>query len=261
VKPEFDVGASEPIDTDVVIETPEHVRFRHALAGPTRRVLAYAVDTVIRLAAFGVLAVLVYVGGAGSFPVLAGLADAALWLAAFALEWGYFVVFETLMNGQTPGKRALHLRVVSSSGRPLGFIDSVLRNVLRAADFLPLGYALGFATMAADPRFRRLGDRVSGTLVVVEEKRKVDEPIPRLRLPSPAELAAVPVTVMLLPTEIAAIELYLRRRPRLNEARAEELAELAVRPISKRSGVRYKAPGRLLEILYYRAIGGSGGRA
>jgi hypothetical protein len=66
---------------------------------------------------------------------------------------------------------------------------------------------------------------------------------------------------MLLPTEIAAIELYLRRRPRLNEARAEELAELAVRPISKRSGVRYKAPGRLLEILYYRAIGGSGGRA
>jgi uncharacterized RDD family membrane protein YckC len=258
--PEFDGGASEPIDTDVVIETPEHVRFRHALAGPTRRVLAYAVDTVIRLAAFGVLALLVYMGGAG-FPVLGGLADAALWLAAFALEWGYFVVFETLMNGQTPGKRALHLRVVSSSGRPLGFIDSVLRNVLRAADFLPLGYALGFAAMAADSRFRRLGDRVSGTLVVVEEKRKVDEPIPRLQLPSAAELAAVPVTVVLLPTEIAAIELYLRRRPHLNEARAEELAELAVRAISKRSGVRYKAPGRLLEILYYRAIGGPGGRA
>jgi uncharacterized RDD family membrane protein YckC len=260
VNAEPEEALSEPIDTDVVIETPEHVRFRHTLAGPTRRVLAYVVDTAIRIAAFGTLAVLAYIASPSKFSLLAGLADAVLWLSAFALEWGYFVVFETLMGGQTPGKRALQLRVVSSSGRPLGFVDSVLRNVLRAADFLPFGYALGFTIMAGDSKFRRLGDRVAGTLVVVEEKRKVDEPIPRLALPSPEELAAVPANLALSPAEIAAIELYFRRRPRLREARAEELAEIAVRAIAKRSGVRYRSPGRLLELLYYRAIGGAGGR-
>jgi uncharacterized RDD family membrane protein YckC len=262
VKAEFDGGAFEPIDTDVVLETPEHVRFRHALAGPSRRILAYVVDTLLRAVVLGLLAILFYAMGTGS-PFHGGVATAAMWLVGFALEWGYFVIFETLRNGQTPGKRALHLRVVSSSGRPLGFADSVLRNVLRAADFLPFGYALGFAAMVGDPRFRRLGDRVAGTLVVVEEKRTVDDTISRLDLPSPEELATVPAVVTLLPAEIAAIELYLRRRPRLREARADELAELAIEAISKRLGirVRYRAPGRLLEILYYRAIGGSVARA
>lgn len=261
VKTGFQVGEFEPLDTDVVLETPEHVRFRHALAGPTRRLLAYGIDAVVRVVAFAILGGLVYAGSAGRLQPRQGFLHGAMWIAAFAMEWGYFVIFETLMHGQTPGKRALRLRVVSSSGRPLGFVDSVLRNVLRAADFLPFGYALGFATMAGDPRFRRLGDLVAGTLVVVEDDRTVDAPIPRLRSPSAEELALVPADVTLLPMETTAIELYLRRRSRLSDIRADELAELAVRAISKRTGIRHHSPGRLLEILYYRTLGTPNGRA
>jgi hypothetical protein len=60
--------------------------------------------------------------------------------------------------------------VIKEGGFPIGFLDSVLRNLLRAADFLPVGYVLGLISMAGDSRFRRLGDRVAGTMVVIEER-------------------------------------------------------------------------------------------
>ena len=69
--------------------------------------------------------------------------------ARFVLEWGYYVFFETTGDGRSPGKRALSLRVVKEGGYPIGFIDSVLRNLLRGADFLPVGYVVGLFTMAA----------------------------------------------------------------------------------------------------------------
>jgi uncharacterized RDD family membrane protein YckC len=260
-EPEAEAASREPVDTTVVIETPEHVQFRHALAGPARRVIAYAVDTVTRLlvvAAFGLLAMAAHLSTPSADQVERAMGG-VMWLLLFLAEWGYFVLFETLLDGQSPGKRLLGLRVVSATGRPLGFVDSVLRNVLRGADFLPMGYALGFAVMASDGKFRRLGDLLAGTLVVVEERRHVDDVLPKLAVPTEKELAALPAHVALLPPEREAIEHYLRRRPRLSESRAEELAELAARAIAGRSGVRYRSASRFLEILYFRALGGQRG--
>ena len=78
-----------------------------------------------------------------------------LLIVAFVLEWGYYVFFETTGDGRSLGKRALSLRVVKEGGYPIGFIDSVLRNLLRGADFLPFGYVVGLFAMAGDSRFRR----------------------------------------------------------------------------------------------------------
>jgi hypothetical protein len=94
--------------------------------------------------------------GTSAFDSDKGKASVGLWLLVlFVLEWGWNVLFETFWRGQTPGKRMLRLRVVRD-GYPVGFIDSVLRNLLRAADFLPVGYVLGLLAMAGDARFRRL---------------------------------------------------------------------------------------------------------
>src|SRR4029079_7777418 len=92
---------------------------------------------------------------------------------------------------RSPGKRALSLRVVKEGGYPIGFIDSVLRNLLRGADFLPIGYLIGLFAMAADARFRRLGDRVAGTMVVVEERSRVAAPLTLAPPPTPAELDGI----------------------------------------------------------------------
>jgi uncharacterized RDD family membrane protein YckC len=245
----------EPLDTAVLIETPEQVRFRYMLAGPSRRLAAYIVDTLVRSAALAVVGFAAFLGGLDPQSTVSGMATGVVLLFAFVLEWGYFVLFETLWEGQSPGKRVLRLRVVSASGRPLGFVDSVLRNVLRAADFLPAFYALGGAVLSSDARFRRLGDFVGGTLVVAEDPRKVEALLTRLAPPTQDELTLLPPEAALLPAEVEAIELYLRRRQGLPEERSKELAELAAQTIARRLKVRYRSSQRLLEVLYLRATG------
>ena len=90
-------------------------------------------------------------------------------LASFALYNGYFILFEWLLNGQTPGKRMLHVRVIKQGGYALRFFDTLLRNLLRVVDFLPLFYGVGLTSLLLTRDSQRLGDLVAGTLVVYQE--------------------------------------------------------------------------------------------
>jgi hypothetical protein len=89
-------------------------------------------------------------------------------LVAFALLWGYYIFFETLWNGQSPGKRWVGLRVIAHDGTPIGVSATLIRNLVRIVDFLPLYYGIGVVTMFIDRQSRRLGDFAAGTLVVYE---------------------------------------------------------------------------------------------
>src|SRR5690242_12134720 len=104
----------EPLDTAVVVETPEHVHFRYLLAGPSRRIAAYAIDAALRGVLLFVAVLLAMIGGFDPRALVGGFAAGMLWLIVFLLEWAYFVFFETMWEGQSPGKRALHLRVVNA---------------------------------------------------------------------------------------------------------------------------------------------------
>ena len=85
----------------------------------------------------------------------------------FGLEWFYPVLFELLPGRATPGKRALGLKVVMDDGLPMTPAASLIRNLLRAADFLPFALRLRPARrMLLRPDFKRLGDLAAGTLVV-----------------------------------------------------------------------------------------------
>jgi uncharacterized RDD family membrane protein YckC len=244
----------DPIDTSAEVETPEHVRFHHQLAGPARRALAYFIDLVVRALIAGVLLVIFLIAGIASGDELLGLSKGVMAIVFFALEWGYFVLFETIWSGRSPGKKVLHLRVITDTGRPLHYLDSILRNLLRAADLLPNLYALGLTVMGRDRKFRRLGDLVAGTIVVVEERHDVGESLHIHPVPSPFELAALPQRVPLSGDELEALEIYLRRVPRLHSARATELAEIVAPVFAKRVGVRFRGDARrFLEVLYHRA--------
>lgn len=248
-----------PLETDVAIETPEHIVFRYRVAGPARRGLAYLLDlllcysTLLALAAVAVLA-------AGAGGVLEaereslGHAGAGLLLVAlFFVQWVYFVIAESRW-GRSPGKAALALRVVTTEGRPIGLAHAALRNLLRAADSLPVGYALGIACMAGTRRFQRLGDLVAGTMVIHANDHVRAEPI-RLWPPArPDELAALPERVGLDPEERAAIELFLRRRGRLGALREAELAQLVAPALGRRFDYRHGDPSRMLAVLYDRAV-------
>jgi uncharacterized RDD family membrane protein YckC len=208
--------------------------------------LAYLIDALIRVGVLVVLGIVVAVALGGSDAV-----QGVLLLFAFLLEWGYYVFFETIGDGRSPGKRALSLRVVKEGGYPIGFIDSVLRNLLRGADFLPVGYLVGLFAMAGDSRFRRLGDRVAGTMVVVEERNRVAPPLTIMPPPTAAELDGFPQRPPLSAWERETLELYLRRAD-LTPARRTELAQMIAPALGQRIGVTVREPVRFLALLHYR---------
>ena len=241
------------LDTTANIETPEHVLFSCRLAGPGRRALAYLVDLLVRGAIIAALVfALVIAGPAGAD--LSGWKVGALLLLLFVLEWGYFVVCEVFMGGRSIGKRALGLRVVTRDGLPVSFGSSVLRNLLRAADFLPSGYAVGLVTMTLDPRFRRLGDWAADTMVIFEERPRLREPIRMDPPPRPAELAQLPTRLDLPGPVLEALELFLRRAPELQTLREDELASMLAPLYAQRFGVNYDDASRFLGLLYFRAV-------
>jgi uncharacterized RDD family membrane protein YckC len=208
---------------------------------------------VVRAALLLAIGVAAALGGAIGDEGLQGVGMGLMLVTAFFLEWGYFVVLEVAMNGQSVGKRALRLRVVTSDGRPLSFTQSVLRNLLRAADFLPLLYALGVLIVARDRLFRRLGDMVAGTLVLVEERNKIHAPLVVSPLPTLHELYEIPQRPNLSPKELDAVERFLRRVGQHAPARELELAEMIAPTLAQRLGTQYRDPVRFLSLLHYRS--------
>src|SRR5579883_663835 len=123
------------LDTIEQVETPEGIALQLRPAGIVPRALAWAVDATARLISASVaVAVFTLLGEGGTGLYL---------IVAFVLLWFYPVLFEVLRDGQTPGKMAMNLRVVNANGTPVTWIASIVRNLLRAVDMLPLFYAFG----------------------------------------------------------------------------------------------------------------------
>jgi uncharacterized RDD family membrane protein YckC len=248
----------DPLDTSVAIETPEHIVFRYRIAGPARRLFAYLVDLIACYGTAAILCLLILFATVGAGAVSdavdsgAQLGFGLILVILFAAQWVYFVVWEAT-TGRSPGKMAAGLRVVTTAGRPIGFGPAALRNVLRAADALPTGYAVGVGAMALSPRFQRLGDLVAGTMVIVPERPRAATLIAVWPPPHPSELADLPEEVRLDAEERAALELFLRRRGTLGPARENELASMIAAPLAERFGFRLPDPVRTLALLYDRA--------
>jgi uncharacterized RDD family membrane protein YckC len=239
------------LDTRTSIETPEHVVLSYHLAGPIRRGLAWGLDTLARGVLLFIVGMVLGLSSAALGDHFEGIKSGIVLVMVFLLEWGYFVACDMLMSGRSIGKKALGLRVVSAQGLPVGLGDSLLRNLLRGADFLPLGYVLGVVCMLFDARFRRLGDLVAGTLVIYEPRVAWRAP-PRLTPPpSQAELAWLPARVELSASEREAIELFMLRSGELPLARADELGDILALPLAKRMRLRYSHPARFLGLLYH----------
>lgn len=243
--------AAELLDTRTDIETPEHVVLSYHLAGPIRRGLAWGIDTVIRFAVMVVFGLVASIGSSRSGSGLGGFKSGLMLVVAFLLEWIYFVACDVIMSGRSPGKRALQLRVVSAQGLPVSLGDSLLRNLLRTADFLPFGYVLGAVCMMLDGRFRRLGDLVAGTLVIYEPRVAYKAPPQLSPPPSKAEQDWLPPHVELSASEREAIELFMLRVAELPPARADELADILALPLAKRLRLKYSHPARFLGLVYH----------
>jgi uncharacterized RDD family membrane protein YckC len=195
----------------VATETPEGIVLELRPAGLAVRYYAFALDWAIRLA--------VIYAAAFAAALLGGIGTAFWIILVFALEWFYPVVFELSASGATPGKRAFGLKVVMDNGLPVTAAASMTRNLLRVADFLPLGYAGGVLCLLLRPDGKRLGDLAAGTLVVHQPRAESRAALDKVPVLAPARPLA--------PEDQAALIALAGRASTLTAERLDELAALA----------------------------------
>jgi uncharacterized RDD family membrane protein YckC len=224
----------------LTIETPEQTSLEFPLAGIGSRFLAVALDTLLQFAVYlvlGLIAALV-----ASFSIAGNLGRqwgiAILIFVAFTVQFGYFALFETLWNGQTPGKRWTHLRVIQDSGRPINAYDALLRNLLRIVDTLPSLYAIGIVTMLISRENKRVGDYAAGTVVIHEKPLQGAGSIWSVAAAPSQALPAIRAAQLSL-EELQLVETFFERRMNLDP----EVRRSMARQIAERLGERLNVPG------------------
>ena len=167
----------------LIIETPERVPLAFALASIGNRFIAVAIDHFIQYFTIFLVAWIFLtaagIGGSSDEGMFAQMISempkwtiAILIVVVFLLFSGYFIFFEWLMNGQTPGKRLLKLRVIREDGRPITLWEAIARNLLRIFDAVPgfvvPVYSIGLISIFMSGRDQRVGDLFAGTVVIRE---------------------------------------------------------------------------------------------
>ncbi len=238
------------LNLDMVVETPENVLLSYQVAGPAARCLAFGLDSIIRT----IILVLVLLVALWSSQYLPGVTWGFVLVLMFALEWGYHVVSEGLFRGKTIGKDALGLRVVQLEGYPITFWSAMQRNLMRAADGVPiiaflaltgrwpgetvsLSVNLGemwtlllmmpvygpvLVSMVLTRRFQRLGDLVAGTVVISERRTRLSREAAIISRIDPLSREEIGPKVP-GPETLALIDEFLSRREELTYDRGHEL--------------------------------------
>jgi len=155
------------------IETPENIQLDYELAAPGSRFMAYMIDYFIMNTAIGILSFAFFymfkIDHARSRDILLFIIFSIY--AIFYLLGGYFIIFETIWSGQTPGKKYVGIRVIQDNGLPVTFTQVMFRNIARLIDCgFPIQYGVGIAYMLSDRNTRRIGDVIANTLVVKNKK-------------------------------------------------------------------------------------------
>lgn len=239
------MSAAVQTEDTLVIETPERVPLHFALASIGNRFIACAIDHTLQVLAL-ILMIIAFSLLADVSSIGDRIASAPKWVYAvliivvFLIFSGYFVFFEWVWRGQTPGKRWLKLRVIREDGRPITFWEASVRNLLRSVDILPMPfYSIGLISVFVSSIDQRVGDMVAGSVVVRE--REAEAPAFAQVFASPVSDPALrrsfpPVNFTgslesLTEAEIEVVEAFLRRRWDLSEMPRQWMAWRVALPI------------------------------
>ena len=154
-------------------ESPEGVHLRFEIAGVGSRAVAGLIDLLlivfVWVSVLLAMILIAQVDPTGVSGFAAGLGIGGLIMGLVLYQW----VVAALWNGQTPGKRALGLRVVDAAGYSASGVQHALRSLFWPIEVLlmPVEPLASMILISATPRSQRLGDLVAGTCVLREAQR------------------------------------------------------------------------------------------
>ncbi|MBW4520226.1 MAG: RDD family protein [Scytolyngbya sp. HA4215-MV1] len=246
----------------VTLSTPESVELELTLAGIGNRALALMIDYLIWGSALFIfwMAWLFFFTQLGQYLDKLGInynnisnwLVAILFLITFVIWVGYFVCFETLWQGQTPGKRVAKIRVVRDDGRPITLAQAALRALLRPIDDT---FFIGFFFIVLGQREKRIGDWVAGTLVIQETRpiHKATVLLSEKAQPLAEALLQIANFSPMLPDDFAVIREYLQRRS-LMSAKAKSEVSLKLARQLKELIVLEQLPAEMTADLFLEAV-------
>ena len=218
-----------------MVLTPEKTVISFKTAGIGGRILAQILDIIILGMFLGVLSLFAVF----SVIVIPPEISIGFWIfttvSSFFL---YFILFEWLWNGRTPGKKAANIRVVSYDGTPITLRGAVYRNLIRPADFLPSLYFVGLIACFMNEKSQRLGDLVAGTLVIHEPKPNPHYTVTPHHVPNehPFEESVGELKTMTM-EEYLAIKRLCDRFPELSPTIQHRSIEEIWQPFAEKEGV------------------------
>lgn len=241
---------------DLSLYSSEKVYYSFTLAGLGSRFIGFLLDNLIITG--------VYLG-LGFFGFLC-VRKLELWpetlktmvivfiiIMFFFVGLGYFIFFETIWNGQTPGKKAAGLRVVRKSGEAVTFSNILVRNLMRIIDLLPGQYAVGIIAILFSRAHQRVGDMVADTVVIKE--KEIGEPL--LFDSSQADPALTvkirPYIYLIDEQDFGLIREYFNRQSQLMSDQTAPLAGKIAHHLAKKMGLE---PAEAVDpVVFLRTVG------
>ncbi|MEQ8423252.1 MAG: RDD family protein [Cyclobacteriaceae bacterium] len=150
----------------IKVRTTQNVFIEYPIASLGDRILAFLLDRLI-LIAYSIFLIALFINTELSTPWV--------WIVTLVMPWlFYHLIFEIFMNGQSPGKRAMKIKVVRLDGTPPNIGNYLMRWIFSFIDYLILSGLIAFIVIAIGGKGQRLGDIAAGTAVVkLTEQREV----------------------------------------------------------------------------------------
>ena len=233
----MDSHLSHSLERKILIRTPENLEVSYELAGAGTRAAAYSVDILLMTLILNLFQGLFAAFLAPMAEEMPSYIAAIIGIIAFVYFNAYFMVFELLWAGQSPGKRMVGIRVIKTGGFALRFSDTLIRNLLRAIDFIPLFYGVGLVSLLLTRHCQRIGDLVAGTLVIYQEQNSPDALFPTS---PPLDTADSFPTLKLgrIPADVVeTCDEFLRTRDQLAPKYRQQIAQDLIDLVERLSGL------------------------
>lgn len=154
----------------LTINTTQNIKIEFKSASLGERIIAFVLDNIFKLLYLILVSYII-----NKFRLAKGFDDnwseMAFWIISFSPVFFYTLFFESIMQGATPGKKIMHIRVIKIDGYEASIVDYATRWVMGLIDFWMMSGAIGVISIASSPKSQRLGDILAGTSVISIKER------------------------------------------------------------------------------------------
>ena len=148
------------------IETAQNISINQNVTNITTRIGSYFIDLIF-IVGYNITLILIL----SKLDMPPSMKFLSIYLLLGLPVFFYSLLFEVLMNGQTPGKYFNKIRVVKIDGSKPTFGSYLMRWLLRFIDFTFASGSVAVLTILLNGKGQRLGDLAAGTTVISEKKR------------------------------------------------------------------------------------------